>query len=193
MQITKLKSGIKDGTELTLNLSINVIGDSNDKTNFPHKLLFTDKQVWRLWKAFANDSTNNKDYFKPKKALSITLTKNQIEHDIKVIKLINSQEEINRPEGGFLGNFPTPLIKFDLIFKKCIHTLAKNELKLLRLTTTTSGTVEAISKKIYGLGITKLIISIKEMKDTIKIVKYLEESGLLTKGVSETIEIESKE
>ena len=31
------------------------------------------------------------------------------------------------------------------------------------------------------------------MKDTIKIVKYLEESGLLTKGVSETIEIESKE
>ena len=73
------------------------------------------------------------------------------------------------------------------------HTLDKNELKLLRLTTTTSGTVEAISKKIYGLGITKLIISIKEMKDTIKIVKYLEESGLLTKGVSETIEIESKE
>ena len=67
MQITKLKSGIKDGTELTLNLSINVIGDSNDKTNFPHKLLLTDKQVWRLWKAFANDSSNNKDYFKPKK------------------------------------------------------------------------------------------------------------------------------
>ena len=30
-----LKSGIKNGTELTLNLSSNMIGDSNDKTNFP--------------------------------------------------------------------------------------------------------------------------------------------------------------
>ena len=37
----------KNGTEVTLNLSLNVIGDSNDKTNFPHKLL-TDTKVLRF-------------------------------------------------------------------------------------------------------------------------------------------------
>ena len=54
-QFIKLKSGIKNGIEVTLNLSLNVIGDSNDETNFPHKLLLTDAQVSRLRKAFAND------------------------------------------------------------------------------------------------------------------------------------------
>ena len=51
-QLKKLKSGIKNGTQLTLNLSSNVIGDSNDKTNFPHKLLLTNAQVSRC-KTFA--------------------------------------------------------------------------------------------------------------------------------------------
>ena len=37
-----------------------------------------------------------------------------------------------------------------------------------------------------------LIISNEEMNDTMKMVKLLEESGLLIKGVSETVEIESK-
>ena len=36
-----------------------MIGDSNDKTNFPHKLLLTDKNVFRLCKAFANNSSGN--------------------------------------------------------------------------------------------------------------------------------------
>ena len=34
-QLSKLKSGVKDGTEVTLNLASNVVGDSNDETNFP--------------------------------------------------------------------------------------------------------------------------------------------------------------
>ena len=38
-QLNKLKSGMKNGTEVALNLSPNVIGDSNDETNFPLKLL----------------------------------------------------------------------------------------------------------------------------------------------------------
>ena len=38
-QLNKLKSGIKTGTEVTLNLSSNLIGNANDETNFPHKLL----------------------------------------------------------------------------------------------------------------------------------------------------------
>ena len=40
-QLNKLKSRIKSGTEVTLNLSLNLIGNFNDETNFPHKLLFT--------------------------------------------------------------------------------------------------------------------------------------------------------
>ena len=41
-QLNKLKSGIKNGREVTLNLSSNVTGDSNDENNFPHKVLLTD-------------------------------------------------------------------------------------------------------------------------------------------------------
>ena len=58
-QLNKLKSELKNGTEVTLNLSSNVIGDSNDETNFPHKLLLTDTQVSRICKAFANGSSAN--------------------------------------------------------------------------------------------------------------------------------------
>ena len=36
--LNKLKSGIKNATEVTLNLSSNVIGNSNDKINVSHKL-----------------------------------------------------------------------------------------------------------------------------------------------------------
>ena len=51
-QLNKLKSQIKKGIKVTLNLSSNVIGDSNNDTNFPHKLLLTDTQVSRLGKGF---------------------------------------------------------------------------------------------------------------------------------------------
>ena len=56
-QLHKLESAIKNRTEVTLNLSSNLIGGSNDKTNFPHKLLLTDTQVSKIRKAFANDSS----------------------------------------------------------------------------------------------------------------------------------------
>ena len=46
-------------TAETLNLSSKKIGDSDDKTNFRHKLLLTDRQVLRLRKAFANNSSAN--------------------------------------------------------------------------------------------------------------------------------------
>ena len=51
----------------------------------------------------------------------------------------------------------------------------------------------AIQKKIYRSGTTTLIISNKEMEDIIQIVKSLEDSGLLTKGVIKTIKNEAKE
>ena len=40
-QLNKLKSGIKNETEVNLNLSSNLTGNSNDETNFPHKFLST--------------------------------------------------------------------------------------------------------------------------------------------------------
>ena len=50
-QLNKLKSAIKKGTKVTLNLLSNVIGDSNAENNFSHKLLLTNTQVAKLCKA----------------------------------------------------------------------------------------------------------------------------------------------
>ena len=59
-QLNKLKSGIQNGTEVTLTLSSNVISNSNDdETNFTHKLLLTNTQVSMICKAFANGSSAN--------------------------------------------------------------------------------------------------------------------------------------
>ena len=56
-QLNKLKSAIKNETEVVIKLSPNMIGDSNDETNFPHELLLTDRQVFSVRKAFANNSS----------------------------------------------------------------------------------------------------------------------------------------
>ena len=53
-QLDKLKSAMEDETEVVLRLSSNMIGDSDDKINFPHELLLTNRQVANLRKAFAN-------------------------------------------------------------------------------------------------------------------------------------------
>ena len=55
-QLNKLKSRIKNGTEITLKILSNVIGDSNDENNLPHRLLLTNTQVSRLREAFENNS-----------------------------------------------------------------------------------------------------------------------------------------
>ena len=59
-QINKLKSGIKNGTEVTLKLSLKVVGSFNDENNFPHKLLLTNTQVSRLLKALKNNFLANR-------------------------------------------------------------------------------------------------------------------------------------
>ena len=51
-QLSKLKSAIKNATEVALSSSIT--GDSKDATNFPHKQLQHDRQVLKLWKALTN-------------------------------------------------------------------------------------------------------------------------------------------
>ena len=66
-------------------------------------------------------------------------------------------------------------------------------LEVLRvLTAVASATDAAIHKKMFGSGFTTFIVSNEEI-NIIKIVKSLEESGLLIKGVSDTIKNEAKE
>ena len=54
LQLNKLKSVIRNETEVFLRLSSNMIGNSNDVTNFLHKLSLTNRQAAMLRKAFAN-------------------------------------------------------------------------------------------------------------------------------------------
>ena len=87
-----------------------MIGDSNDETNFPHKLLLTDRQVLSIRKSFADNSPADIKFSK-------TLLS-------KMIKL-----------GGFLGRILGPLLKTGLpLTKNVINPLAKNVLIPLGLT-----------------------------------------------------------
>ena len=47
-QLNKLESGKKNGTEVTLKIPLNAVGNSNDENNFLRKLLLTNTQVLRL-------------------------------------------------------------------------------------------------------------------------------------------------
>ena len=53
-QLNKLKPAIKNETDVLLRLLSNMVGNSDDEINFPHKLLLTDRNVANLRKAFAN-------------------------------------------------------------------------------------------------------------------------------------------
>ena len=103
--------------------------------------------------------------------------------------------------GGFLGRLLGPLLKTGLpLIKNAIKPLAKSVLIPLGLTAAASAADVGICKKILGsenrhsssASHTALIISSNEMEDIIKIKKSLEESGLLLKGVTETIQNEVK-
>ena len=140
-----------------------MIGDSNDEYNFPDKLLLTGRQVSNIPKAFANNTSTD-----------IKFSKTQWS---KMVQL-----------GGFLGRLLVPLLKTGLpLIKSVIKPLAKSVLIPLGLAAA-SATDAGIHKKILGSGNnTTLIISNDEMDDLIKIVKSLEDSGLLLKGVTETV------
>ena len=107
--------------------------------------------------------------------------------------------------GGFLGRFLGPLLKTGLpLIKNVVKPLARSVLIPLGSTAAASAADGGIHKKILGSGRyhccslalpsnAKLVISNDEMKDFIEIVKSLEDSGLLLKGVSETIQNEAEE
>ena len=167
-QLNKFKSAIKNENEVVLRLSSNMIGDN--EANFPHQLLLTNRQVANIRKAFANNSS-----------IDIKLSKTQLS------KMIQS--------GGFFGRLLGPLLKSGLLLiSNVIKPLAKSLLIPSGLTVAASAADAGIHKKILGSGnnIT-LVISNDEINDIIKIVKSLEDSGLLLKGVTETVQNEIKE
>ena len=135
-----------------------------NKDELPHELLLTTRQNTKLRNAI------NKNL-----ATDIKLSKAQIK------KLIQP--------GGFLGKL---LSKLAGPLMKVALPLAKNVLAPLSLTAAMSAIDGSIQKKIHGSGI-KLIIEEEDMKDIMKIIEALENSGILLKGVSKTIENETKE
>ena len=153
-QFIKLKSGIKNGTEVTLNLSSNVTGNSNDETNFPHRLLLTNTQVLRLRKGYANN-------FK---------------------KLSKTQLHIIGQSGGFLGRILGPLLKAGFPLRKnTLNPLAKSVLIPLGLTAIASTADAAIQKKIFGSGTATLVFSnedliVKSLEDAGLLIKGVSEA-----------------
>ena len=97
--------------------------------------------------------------------------------------------------GGCLGKLLGPLLKIGLpLTKNVIILLAKSVLIPLGLTAAASAEDAGIQKKILESGnTTTLIMSNKDIEDLIKIVKSLEDSGLLLKGVTESVQNEVKE
>ena len=144
----------------------------DNETIFPHKLLLANRKVANLRKAFANCLSTD-----------IKLSKTQLS------KMIQS--------GRFLGRLLGPLLKRRLpLIKDVIKALAKSFLIPLGLTAAASAADAEILKKVLESchnNTTTLIISNNEMEDIIKIVKSLEDSGLLLKRVTETVQNEVKE
>ena len=125
-----------------------------------HKLVLTNTKVSKLFKAFKSGSSTN-----------IKLSKIQL-------------HKIGQSE-GFLGRLLGPLIKTGLpLIRNILKPLAKNVLIPLQLIAAASAADATIHKKMFGSGVTALIISNVKMNDVMKIVKCLEESGLVIKGVS---------
>ena len=105
------------------------------------------------------------------------------------IKFSKAQIKKIIQSGGFLGKLLSKLA--DQLMKVAMP-LAKNVLEPLGLTAAMSAIDGSIQKKIHGSGV-KLIVEQEDMNDIIKIIETLENSGILLKGVTKTIENETKE
>ena len=139
------------------------IGIKNfNKDELPHELLLTTRQSTKLRNAIYNNM-----------ATGLKLRKAQIK------KLIQS--------GGFLGKL---LSKLAGPLMKVAMPLAKDVLAPLGLTGAMSAIDGSIQKKMRGEGV-KLVIEQEDMNDIMKIIEALEHSGILLKGVTNTIENET--
>ena len=150
-QLSKLKSGIKNDTEVTLKRSSNVAGDSNDENNFPHKLLLTNAQTSKLRKVFSNSSSAN-----------LKVSKTQLH------KIGQSAGSLGRLLGPLLTN-ALPLIKNEL------KPLVKSVLIPLRLTAASSVTDAVEVCGLLTKGISKTTRNKEEEKRHIfqNVIRYI--------------------
>ena len=135
-----------------------------NKNDLPHESLLTTKQNTKLRNSINNNMAND-----------IKLSKTPIK------KIIQS--------GGFLGKL---LGRLAGPLMKVLMPLAKNVLVPLGLTAAMSAIDGSIQKKMHDSGATTLVM-VEDMDDIMKIIEALENSGILLKGVSQTIEHEAKE
>ena len=157
-------SKLKKAVKSNEGATLRLVFKNFNKDELPHELLLTTRQNTKLRSAINN-----------KLATDIKLSKAQIK------KLIQS--------GGFLGKL---LSKLAGPLMKVAMPLAKNVFAPLGLTAAMSAIDGSIQKKIHGSGL-KLIIEQEDMNDIMKIIEALENFGILLKGVSKTIENETKE
>ena len=161
-QFNKLKSAIKNEIDVIFRLSSNMIGNADYETNFPHKLLLTNRQVANLRKAFAKHTST----------------------DIKLSKAQLSKMQ----KGGFL-RFLAPLLKSGLpLLKSVIKVLGM----LGQTAAASATDAAISSKILGSGNHTTLIISNDVMQDIFNMVKSLEDSGLLLDGITKTVKNEVK-
>ena len=164
-QLNKLKFGIKNGAEVILNLSSNLNLNSNDEANFPNKLLLTNTQVSKIRKAFTNGSLAN-----------IKFSKTQLSKvksgEFNVLNLINPAEVLCKmaKKTKDLSNkvWLDDVIKIADVSRKFLPD-PKNILA---------------GCTIFGTGIT---LTNNEIKDIIKVIKSLENRGMLLKRITRKI------
>ena len=152
---------------MTSRLSSNMIGNSmelhsDNETNFPHKLLLTNRQAANLCRAFANHTST----------------------DIKLSKAQLSKMQ----KGGFL-RFLAPLLKSVLpLLKSVIKPLGMLVLTAAALTTDAVINKKILGSGNHRT----LIISNDDMQDLLKTLKSLEDSGVLLKGVVRQLKMKQK-
>ena len=142
-QLNKLKSAMKNEIDVILRLLSNMIGNSDDETNFPHKLLLTNRQFVNLRKAFANHISTN-------------------------IKL--SKTQLTKMQKGRFLRFLAPLLKSGLpLLKSVIKPLGM--LGLTAAASATDAAIN--KKILGSGNHTTLIISKDDLNDLLEVIKSL--------------------
>ena len=136
-----------------------------NRNNLLHELLLTKRQKTKLRNAFENNFPAD-----------IKL------YETEISEIIQSRVFL----GSLLSKIVGPLMKVAV-------AIAKNTLAPLGITAAASAVDAGIQKKIHGSGTTTLIVSNEEMNDIMKIIQALEDSNILLKGITKTIENETKE
>ena len=175
LQLNRFKSGFKNKTEVTLNLSPNLIGNSSKESNFQHKLLLTDTQVSIIRTALGKDSSVNIKLSKPQFSKSVQLGR----------FLFGAPNIFDPPLIRNIKSLENPRITS--FVKEFKDTSAK---KINKDTFVNAG-LNIISKKtkkgILSFTGSGIIITNSKIKDIIKLIESPENRGILFKGTTTKI------